>query len=500
MRRLVILTAAVLVAAMAFPLTAVAEGKTVPSRPEELTFDELRFEVPPGDGYRHVLKNGVPVYVAEDRALPLVNISISLRGGDYLDPADKVGLATLTATMIRQGGTTRLNADELNEKVEFLAAQMSTFARPTQIGARFNSISPVLDESLALFFEILRTPGFQEDRLAVEKENALERMKQRNDNASTIQRREWEWLLHGEDFYNGREMTSAHLEAITREDLVAFHGRYFRPENMIISVSGDVTTKDILAQLEAELAKWEGKAEDVPWPPPLPTHKPKPGLYHVEKDIPQGKVLIGHLTRQWNDWDDPDRPAVSVMNFILGGSGFTSRIMQKVRSDEGLAYGAGSRFAMTSFYPGIFSVTYASKNPTVALAAKYALAEVSRIQAEPVTKEELELAKASLVDTFPRRFESASRIVATYASDAYAGRSHDYWQKWRDRIDAVTVKDVQRVAKQYLKSDEMVFLVVGKWDEIVIGDADKRASMIEFFGGEVQRLPLRDPLTLKPMP
>ncbi len=487
--------------AVALPALAAAQGRAkIPPRPEELTFGELKFDVPPGEGYRHTLKNGVPVYVAEDHALPLVNVAITLRGGDFLDPADKVGLATLTASMVRRGSTAGLSAEEFDEKVEFLAATMSAFARPTEIGARFNSITPVLDEAIGLFFEMLRTPGFHEERLAVEKDNSLERMKQRNDDARSIQRREWRWLTYGEDFYTGREMTQAHLEAITRQDLVDFHARYFRPENMVIAVSGDVRTDEILARLEAELGKWEGEGEEVPWPPPLSTHKPQPGLYHVEKDIPQGKVLIGHQTRVWDDWDDPERPAVEVMNFILGGSGFTSRIMQRVRSDEGLAYGAGSSFQLSNFYPGLFSMGFASKNPTVALAAKICLEEMKRIQKEPVTAEELELAKTSLVDTFPRRFESPAQIARTYASDAYLGRSHEYWQKWRDRIRAVTVEDVQKMAKKHLQGDQLVFFVVGKWDEIAPGDAEERASMADFFGGEVKHLPLRDPLTLEPMP
>lgn len=491
----------VLAAFLLAGLPALAEATAkIPPRPEELTFGELPFDLPPGESFRHTLKNGVPVFVAEDHDLPLVNVSITLRGGDYLDPADKVGLATLTASMVRQGGTARLTAEELDEKVEFLAASMSTYARPDEMGARFNSITPVLDEALALFFEMLRTPGFQEDRLAVEKDNSLEEMKQRNDDARTIQFREWRWLVYGEDFYAGREMTQASLEAITREDLVDFHARYFRPENMIIAVSGDVQTDEILARLETELMKWKSGGEKAPWPPPQPGYKPKPGVYHIEKDIPQGKVLIGHQTRQWPDWNDPERPAVTVMNFILGGSGFTSRIMSRVRSDEGLAYGAGSSFDMEHLYPGLFRMGFASKSPTVALAAKICVEEMKRIREEPVTAEELELAKASLIETFPRRFESEAQIVRTYASDVYDGRSHDYWESWRDRIRAVTVEEVQDVAKKYFHPDELVFFIVGKWDDIAPGDADHRASMADFYDGEVTHLPLRDPLTLEPLP
>ena len=185
------------------------------------------------------------------------------------------------------------------------------------------------------------------------------------------------------------------------------------------------------------------------------------------------------------------------MEHILGSSGFTSRIMKRVRSDEGLAYSAGARFGFDAIEPGVFRISFQSKSPTVALAAKIALEEVRRMQSELVSDDELSVAKNSLADTFPRRFESAGQRVNIFATDAYLDRSHTYWQKWRDQIRAVTAEDVLRVAEKYLKPDEVVFLIVGKWDEIAPGDPDDRATMAEFFGGEVTHIPLRDPMTLK---
>jgi zinc protease len=186
------------------------------------------------------------------------------------------------------------------------------------------------------------------------------------------------------------------------------------------------------------------------------------------------------------------------MNHILGGSGFTSRIMKRVRSDEGLAYSAGSSFSFDPFQPGTFTVSFQSKNETVALAAKISLEEVRRIQEELVSDEELEIAKGSLIQTFPQRFDSAGQIASTFAYDAFIGRSHEYWQLWRPQVEAVTADDVRRVAQQHLKPDEVVLLLVGKWDEIAKGDSDGRATMADFFGGAVTHLPPRDPLTLEP--
>ena len=333
----------------------------------------------------------------------------------------------------------------------------------------------------------------------MEKSNTLEAMRQRNDDAGDILGREWSWLLYGHDYYGSRRMTKTNLDAITREDLQAFHEKYWRPENMIVSVSGDVETDAILASLERGFADWPGSGAPNRWPPPEPTHAVVPGVYHVEKDIPQGKVLIGHLVPQWTDWSNPDRAALQVMDDILGGSGFTSRITKRVRSDEGLAYSAGSSFSFDPFEPGTFTVSFQSKSETVALAAKIALEEVRRIREEPVSAEELEIAKSSLIQTFPQRFDSAGQIASTFAYDAFIGRSHDYWQNWRQQVEAVTPADVQRVAHRYLTPDAVVFLVVGKWDEIAKGDPEDRATMNDFFGGKVTHLPLRDPLTLEPL-
>ena len=500
-RRVVSIPAAALIAlALAVaPVPAAKQKKGIPAHPSKIKYPALDFEVPDAEAYRHQLSNGIPVYIAEDHDLPLVSISITARVGEFLDAADAPGVSSMTGTMMRQGGTRTQSAEAFDERADFLAANIGAFSGSTSGGASLNCITPVLDESLDLLFDMLKNPGFDEARLAIQKDNYLESMKQRNDDAGDIQQREWTWLIRGEDHFTGRQMTSAELEAISGEKLAAFHKSYWRPDGMIISVSGDVETEKILAELEKRFAGWEPKGPEVSWPPAPPTHTPVPGLYHVEKDIPQGKVNIGHLSVRWDDWGKKEYYAAQIMNDILGGGGFTSRMVKRIRSDEGLAYSAGSRFGIGTFWPATFRVSYQSKNETVALAAKIALDLIDQIRTEPVSDEELKVSKNSFIDTFPRRFESPRQVVSTFADDEYVGRPHDYWTKYRDRIASITKDDVLNSAKTYLHPDKMVFFVVGKWDEIEPGDADGRASMKEFFEGKVKHLPLRDPLTLEPM-
>ena len=474
-------------------------GNAIPARPEQLSYGPLHFEVPTADQYRHTLSSGLVVYVAEDHSLPLVDVSVQVRAGGFLDPADRLGLALITGQMLRRGGTASHDAQAFDERLDFLAVNISSRGGDTGSGADLNCITPVLDEGLQLFFEMLKTPAFQQDRLELERSNLLESMKQRNDDAQDVLSREWGWLLYGEGYYGTRQMTQANLEAIQQADLVAFHQRYWHPRNMIVAVSGDVDTQDILNRLEKQFADWPFPGTDAAWPPPQPEFHPAPGLYQAEKDIPQGKVYIGHLVPQVTDWNNPDLPALVVLNDILGG-GYTSRITHRVRSDEGLAYGAGSTYRLNPLEPGFFRIAFQSKNATVALAAQLSLEEVRRIQKDPVTEDELRVAKSSLIDSFPQSFSSPERTLSNFVNDEIIGRDSAYWQTWRQRLKAVTAADVLRVARAYLKPDEMVILVVGKWDEIAPGDAEKRANMDEFYGGKRDQLPLRDPLTLAPQP
>lgn len=493
---------------MGFGLTAEAKKKNareipnpeIPAHPNDLQYGDLDFTVPDGSSYRHTLSNGVVVYVAEDRSLPLVDINITLRAGSFLDPDGKFGLAEATGRMLRRGGAGSMSAEEFDEKVDFLAANMFTLGGGMSSRASLDCISPVLDEALDLFFDMLKSPRFQEDRIKVERDNLLEQMKQRNDQPQSISSREWNWLLYGMDHFSSRALTEADLNALTQEDLVGFHKKYWQPQNMIIGVSGDVDTKEVLAKLEQHFSGWDSEGPAVSWPPAAPTHVPVAGVYRVEKDIPQGRVVIGHLGMKRARWDDPDYFAISVMNDILGGGGFTSRLVKRIRSDEGLAYSAGSRAGVGTYWPGSFQMFYQSKSPTVALAAKIAIEELNRIRDEAVSDSEMETAKASFVDVFPRSFESAGDIVRLFTQGEYDSRPHNYWKEYQDNVRKVTAKDVQRVAQKYLDPEGLVFLIVGKWEDIQPGDADGRAEMGEFNGGKSTELPLRDPLTLKPMP
>lgn len=243
------------------------------------------------------------------------------------------------------------------------------------------------------------------------------------------------------------------------------------------------------------MADWPA-LDPVTSPVPAPAHELQPGVYVVDKDdVNQGRVVIGHHGAMR---DNPDRYALMVMNDILGGGGFTSRLLTRIRSDEGLAYSAYSSFGLGTYYPGVFRVSFQSRSETVARATAIVLEEIDRIRTETVSEAELRTTKASFIDTFSRNFSSPASTAGLFADDEYTGRDPGYLLTYRDSISAVSGDDVQRVAREYLDPDRLVILVVGDRTTIEAGDPDNPAIQLEgLAGGTITAIPLPDPFTME---
>ncbi len=470
----------------------------IPERPEELKFPPFNFQPPHAATYRVPLRSGPVAYVAEDRELPLVTITLSVHTGDWVEPEGKEGLTDMCGYLLTRAGTAARTAQELDERLAFLAANLASSIGGAQGSVSLNLLSKDLDEGLAILREVLTQPRFQEDRLALYKQQSLQAMKQRNDESANIERLETGYLAYGDKFWDNRNATAASLESITRDDLIAFHHCWFFPSNFVVTASGDFDRATMIAKLEQLFDNW-------PWtnspPPPIPqdvTMSPA-GIYLVNKDVNQGRVtmLLPGIMR-----DNPDYFSILIMNEIFGGGGFTSRIVNRVRSDEGLAYAVGSAFPGGTYFPSYFRASFQSKSRTVAYATSIILEEMKRMAAEPVSAEELENAKSGFIDRLPRSFASKGQIVGMLASEEFTGRYQTdpgYWQNVAARVRAVTQADVQRVAQQYLTPERLVILVVGDKEEILKGHPNHAVRLEDLGGGRITELPLRDPLTLVPM-
>jgi zinc protease len=466
----------------------------IPPHPRALKYQPLQYTPPKASAFRQVLGNGVVGFFVEDHDLPLVNVSILIRAGSFLDPAGKEGLAAATANQLRSGGTANYKAEAFDEEADFLAATIASSSGPTSGSASVNFMAKDVDKALALFFDMLHNPAFQQDRLDLYKSQVLQAIERRNDRTEEIEGREWNRLLRGEKHFSNAYNTKASVTSLTRDDLIAFHKQYYYPGNMMLAISGDFQAAEMKAKLEKAMAGWVNLGLVVP-KVPKPDYAPVPGIYMVNKpDVNQGRVSIGHLGILRGN---PDEFAVDMMNEILGGGGFTSRIMNRVRTDEGLAYDAGSSFSAGIYYEGQFRAAFQSKSATAAQAAQIVLDEIQRMRSEKVTPEELETVKNQAIEVFPRYFATASAIAETFARDEFTGRASDYWDTYRDKVKAVTVADIQRVAREYLHPDKLVILVVGNIDDIVKGSPEKpEYSFQKMLDGKIMRIPLPDPLTM----
>ena len=510
-----ILVPAVLAALLAAPLTsptALAAGPdTIPAKPDQIAFKPYSYTPPAAKDHRAVLKSGVVAYLAENHELPLVNIQILLRGGTYLDPVGKEGLASLTGYLLARGGTKSRTAEQLEERLAFLAAQLNPErpdGRPTDVRASgymddrgvvsLNLLAKDLDEGLAILREVLTEPRFQDDKLKLKKEQLLADMKQRNDSSADIERRERSFLLYGDGYYLSRFETKDSIEGISHDDLAAFHRKWIHPKNMLIAAAGDFKKAEMAAKLDKLLANWPFKGEAAP-PVPKPSHPMTPGTFLVDKDVNQGRVsiMLPGLLRT-----DPDFFAAAVMNDILGGGGFTSRIMNRVRSDEGLAYSAGSALQPGIWYPGRFGAAFQSKVRTAAYASQIVIEEMTKLRDTDPTDEEMETAKHSFIDTLPRRFSTPVQVVGLLADEEYTGRYASdplYYAKYQANVEKVTKADVKRAAQRLLKPDAVTLLVVGKKADLLNPEPKHPVKFADLTSGKLTEVPLRDPFTMKPM-
>jgi zinc protease len=442
------------------------KAKSVPSpqgpRPELFTFKPLNFKPPKPDQYRTTLSNGLVVYIAEDHDIPWFNGSLSVRTGPFLEPKDKLGVAGFTSIVMREGGTTTMTGEQINERMDFLAGSVS----PTGLSIHTRH----LDEGLKIWMDLLNNPAFPEDKLRREKDLALPSIRNRNKNVSEVANRVYRQLVYGEDSPIAAERTEATVNSITRKDLIAWHQKYWGANNAILIVTGDFKKAEMLQKLEATFGKWRAAEKAVPAIPKV-QQAAKGGVYMVQPEVipNQGIIQIGHVGIMQ---DDPDYPAVDMMNYILGGGSFSSRITKVVRTDNGLAYSTSSSFGGGILYPGTFTASCQTKNSTVVFASQLMLDLIEGMRAGEVSEADLAMAKKARLDSFPAMFPSISNIVSNFASLEFNNRPMDYYDKYEARYGKVTLAEIKRVAQKWLQPDKMIILVGGNIDECKAG-ADK---------------------------
>jgi zinc protease len=475
------------------PVVQAVGPSGIVDHPDKLKFEELKYQPPKPDEYRYTLKCGATAYVAENPEVPTFELTVLVRTGSMYEPVDKAGLGDMVGYLMRNGGVEGMTAKELDEKLAMLAAEVSVNIDDSRGRATLFCLSKDTDQGLELFKKILRTPVFDQQVLDRYRADLLSEMEQRNSSTSAIEAREWKFLMYGDHpCTTPYRSTEKSVDSITRENLIAFHKKYFFPKNFILAVSGDFKTKDVLAKLNNMLAGWPDQQLNLPTvPDQIPD--PQPGVYMIKKeDVNQSRIRLGHMGVKR---DVPDQYALTVMNDILGGGGFTSRITRRVRSDEGLAYNIGSRFERPVLYPGTFQAWFQTKHATAAFGTRLIVDEIKNMRTEKCDSEIVENSKAGFISNLVNPFSNKNMIVNTFADDQYTSRPDDYWQDYTQNMQAVTPDDVLAVAQKYLHPDKLVFLVVGDPEAVEEGSDKHQERMSDF--GPITILPLRDPMTLE---
>jgi zinc protease len=412
---------------------------------------------------RMKLDNGAVLLVSEGHQLPMVTMEIAFDAGSRRDPQAKAGLAALTATSLTQG-TRELTAADFNRKVDFMGSSLSVNAGRDYAIASFTSLKRYEDETLHLLAGVLQDPGLRDADIERKRAEQIAGIKAATEQPGYVASVTFDKELFGDEPYGHPiEGTVESAEKLTPDDVRGFYREHYRMGSAVIAVVGDVKADEIKAKLEKEFSAMKGSVPAQAAPPaPAVSH----GLHTklIDRNIAQANLILGFggIARS-----NPDFYRLQVMNYILGGGGFASRLMKVVRSREGLAYSISSGFEAEKF-PGAFAVTLQTKNPSSNEAIRLVLRQLHEIQNNPVSDAEMESAKKFLVGSFPLKIDRQSSIASFMLQTELYGLGLDYADRYPKLIGAVTKDDIQRVAREYLHPDALLLIAVANLGEAKI--------------------------------
>lgn len=435
------------------------QNHTAPSY-KSLKYPPLRqVKIPEIPVYR--LPNGIKLYLLENHELPLVGGFALVRTGGLFDPADKNGLAQITGSVMRTGGTKAKTGDEIDVQVENLAASVESGIGLTSGRVSFNCLRENTDEVMAVFRDVLTAPEFRQDKLDLLKSQMRGSIARRNDDAAGIAGREFSDLIYGKKTPYGSEMEYADLDRIRSEDVIGFYKRYFFPANTVIAIQGDFSAAEMKAKVEQLFAGWNVKQPPVPLFPQV-EGTPAPGIFLAAKnDVTQTFFEIGHLGGIFRE---KNYPALEVMSDILGG-GFSSRLFRRVRTELGYAYSIGASWGANFDHPGIFRVSGSTKSANTVDAIRAVNEEIEKIRTAEVTDQELETAKETAINSFVFNFDSPGKTLGRIVTYDYYGYPKDFIFEFQKSIEKVTKADVLRAAKESIKPANLTIVAVGKPEE-----------------------------------
>ena len=427
---------------------------------EGLVFPPLNQPQPPVPE-RVKLDNGMVIYLLADHEFPIIDIFAWIRTGSIYEPADKVGLADITGTVMRTGGTANKTGDELDEILENLAASVEVDIGNRSGSASMSVLKEDFDTGLSILADVLMNPAFRDDKIELAKVQHRSAIARRNDEPGQIAAREFMKLIYGADSPYVRTTEYDTINNVTRDDLVAFHQKYFHPNNIILGVLGDFDTEALLVKIEEVFKGWEPATIDFPEMPEIPAENIKKIGLVAKGDVNQTNIYMGHMG--WVRTNE-DYPALAVMCQILG-IGFTSRLMNSVRIEKGLAYDIGNNYGAGYDRPGVFFISCGTKSETTVTAIETILEEVEKLRAEGVTDEELTQAIDSFMNSSVFDYDTRSEILSRALRYEYYSYPQDFVEQLMAGIRKVAKIDVKRVANEYLHPEKFTLIAIGKVDD-----------------------------------
>lgn len=450
------------IAMLLVSVIAACAGEPALADPRTMTFEPVEFSPPEPE--RVVLDNGLVVYLLEDHELPLITITATMRTGSWLDPADKVGLAAMTGAVMRTGGGGGLSAEQVDAELEQFAGDVHIGIGRQSGSASLDVLSKDLDRGMEIFAGLIRSPAFEPARLELAKLQAIEAIRRRQDNPGPIVSREFTKALYGADHPTARESSVESIKRLTRQDLVTFHRSTIHPNGMLLGVTGDFTRDEMLTLLRKMFGDWQkGTVPELKIPDVSEGDMPQAVVRFINKDTSQTHLRVGHLSIKEND---PDYVALAIVNDILGGSSFRSRLFNDVRTKRGLAYSVGSRFNTGMHDQGIWLMRAETKVTSTQEVIERFVANMERMRKEPVTDGELAEAKEAYVNSFVFSFASPSAIVSRLIELEYDGLPKDFLQQLRAQVIQLTKEDVLAAATKHLHPDRLKIIAVGSGDAL----------------------------------
>ena len=416
------------------------------------------------------LKNGLRVVLLESHKIPTFTMQMVVLSGGLSDPADYRGLASSTASLIREG-TAKRSSKEISEQVDAIGASLfsnsglSAMTSTVSVGGLVENMDQILD----IFADVVRNPTFPQDEINRYKTRTLTNLQVQRTNPQFLAQEQFSKAIYG-DHPAGLVSTPAEsIKKLTTADLAKFHSTYYRPNNAILTVVGDVTMKNILPALEKAFGDWQ-KA-DVP-PTTIPPAPAQSAAKIVLIDRPNSVQTVLQLGTLGIERTNPDYFAVLLADRILGG-GPSGRLFLNLREDKGYTYGAYSFFGGSKFR-GTWGASSEVRTDVTEGAMKEFMYELNRLRDELATAEELENAKRAIVGSFALSLESPQALLGNIVTQKLYNLPADYWDTYPQKIAAITVADVQRVAQRYIDKDHL--------QVVAVGDASKAREILARYG------------------